>query len=210
MCGLYSLKTTHEAVRDFFPKNWSWNYPGDPAPAGKIGPSAKKPGSPSNDRLVVRGDQPEFVSMRWRFESKWMRDKGVKVPINARSETLFTNGLFKYSARDRRCLIIVDGFYEPKGPKGTKREQYLFAFDDRRPFALGGLWSKYKAEDDEFEGFVIVTAAPNGQVLPIHSRMPVILADEAEWGAWMQGSRDDVEQLCQPIERPDLAATRYS
>lgn len=54
-----------------------------------------------------------------------MREKRLRVPINAKSDTMFRNGMFKYSSRERRCLIIADGFYEPKGPKGTKREQYL-------------------------------------------------------------------------------------
>ena len=206
MCGAYRLLTAHEAVIGFFKDSWQWNA--DVEPSEKIGPSAKKPGSPSNHRLVVRND--EFVTMRWRFEMKWMRNKGINVPINARSETIFTNGLFKHSARSKRCLIVCDGFYEPKGPKGTKRDQYLFQFDDGRPFALGGLWTTYKGEDDEFDGFTIVTTTPNDQVAPIHGRMPVILDSPEEWDSWMHGSQDDVVHLCQPGERPSLHASLFS
>lgn len=181
MCGAYRLQTAVEAMRQLFPKDWKWNYPGILSPSKKGGPSSKKPDSQSVHRLIVRqkSEGAEFTSMRWRFESKWMRDKGVKVPINARSETMFSNGLFKFSARERRCLVVCDGFFEPKGPKGGKREQHLFTFPEQRPFALGGLSTSYKAEDDEFEGFVICTTTPNDQVEPIHNRMPIILENES-------------------------------
>lgn len=213
MCGLYSLTTSQEAVRRLFPVDWQWSVPdAEFEPAPKMGPSAKKPGSTSNHRLVARrkGDEIEFASLRWRYEAKWMRDKGIKVPINARSETMWTNGLFKFSARDRRCLVIVDGFYEPKGPKGGKREQYLFTFPGQRPFALGGLWTSYKGDDDAFDGFIICTTEPNDQVSPIHNRMPVILEHDNEWTDWLTGSEDDARHLCDPIERPELTCHRVS
>lgn len=116
--------------------------------------------------------------MRWRYEMTWMRQKGIKVPINAKIESVFSNGLFKHSAKSPRCLVIVDGFYEPKGKavRGQKREQYSFTFDDGRPFALGGIWAHFRDEDDEFSGFAIVTTRPNEQISPMHERSPVILA----------------------------------
>jgi len=212
MCGAYRLQTAAEAVRQFFPGNWEWDASDHVQIAQKLGPSAKGPGNPSNHKLVVRlqNDSPQFDSLRWRFETKWMRDKGVRVPINARSETMWANGLFKYSVRDKRCLIIVDGFFEPKGPKGGKREQYLFAFPDNRPFALGGLWTRFKSEDDEFDGFVICTTKPNDQVGEIHSRMPIILDSEEEWESWLAGDSDDVRRLCESLDRPELHGERAS
>ncbi len=211
MCGLYSLTTAHEAIRQAFPSAWSWEVADVPS-SQRIGPSAKSPHSASNHRLTVRNGPggPAFVSMRWRYESRWMREKGVKVPINARAETIFSNGLFKYSARDRRCLAIVDGFYEPKGPKGPKREQYRFSFEDSRPFALGGIWISFRGEDDTFDGFAIVTTKPNSQVAEIHGRMPIILDDEQAWTAWLSGDQSDVAQLAAPIDRPSLRRERIA
>ena len=119
---------------------------------------------------------------------------------------MWTNGLFKNAARERRCLVICSSFHEPKGPKGGKRDQYRFSFPEQRLFALGGLWTKYRAEDDEFDGFCIVTTEPNDQVAPIHERMPVILENEQEWTDWLSGTEDDARHLCEPIERPALSA----
>ena len=210
MCGAYQLNALPWQIRDYFPKYYDWQLEDSEfVPSSKIGPSAKKPGDPSNHRLVVRrnSDGAEFASLRWRYETKWMREKGVRVPINVRSETMFSNGLFKYSARERRCLIIVDGFYEPKGPKGQKnRPQYRFVFPGQRLFALGGLWTNYRGEDDHFDGFVICTTSPNDQVAPIHSRMPVILDEEVKRDAWLNGVTSDAQFLCEPAETPELSA----
>jgi putative SOS response-associated peptidase YedK len=210
MCGLYSLTTAREAVRQYFPKPWDWIVPDNEyRPSSRIGPSAKRPGDEANHRLVVRrtGNGVVFDSLRWRYETKWMRDRGIKVPINARSETIFSNGLFKQSARERRCLIDVDGFYEPKGPKGGKREQYHFTFPGQRLFALGGLWTSYKGDDDEFDGFIICTTMPNHQVTPIHPRMPVILDCESEWDSWPHGDESDAMMLCEAGDTPALSAS---
>ena len=69
--------------------------------------------------------------MRWRYEMAWMCEKGIKVAINAKLETVFTNGPYEHLAKSRRCLVIVDGFYKLKGKAvgGQKREQYSFAFE---------------------------------------------------------------------------------
>jgi len=211
VCGAYQILTAKEAVVRLFPENYLWQVPeGGFESSSRIGPSAKKADSPANHRLAVRmnGDTPTFVSMRWRYEAAWMREKRVTVPINARSETMFSNGLFKHAARSKRCLIVVDGFYEPKGPKGTKRDQYLFTFPERRPFALAGLWTTYRGEDDAFEGFVICTTSANDQVGPIHARMPVMLTAEDEWDAWLQGNAEDARALCEPKETPELGSRK--
>jgi putative SOS response-associated peptidase YedK len=211
MCGLYSLTTAREAVRQYFPREWDWVVADDEyRPSSRVGPSARRAGDEANHRLVVRriGDSTVFDSIRWRYETRWMRGRGTKVPINVRVETMFSNGLFKHSARERRCLIVVDGFYEPKGPKGGTREQYRFTFPGQRLFALGGLWTSYDNEDDAFDGFAICTTLANDQVSPIHVRMPVILDDESEWESWLHGDESDAMMLCEAGDTPELTAGR--
>lgn len=85
--------------------------------------------------------------------------------------------------------VGFDGFYEPKGPKGAKREQYNFRFEGGRLFALGGIYAHYRAEDDDFYGFAIVTTNPGAQVAGIHDRSPVTLDTPAERETWLEGSR---------------------
>lgn len=53
-------------------------------------------------------------------------------------------------------------------------------------FALGDLWTRYMADRDEFEGFVICTTRANDQMAAIHDRMPVILDDPTNCDACLQ------------------------
>lgn len=214
MCGLYSLESSDELIRRYFPDDWEWSESADLyVPSRTIGPSAKKPGSKSNHRLVALSDGNivRFGTMRWRFEKVWLREKKAPIHPNAKIEGMFTNGMFSHSAKNRRCLVIVDGFYEPKGPKlprGQKRDQYFFAFSDGRPFALGGIYAHYKAEDDDFFGFSIVTTNPGAEVSEIHPRSPVILDTPNERDSWLAGSEDDVELFKEAIDRPGLVAQK--
>jgi putative SOS response-associated peptidase YedK len=127
--------------------------------------------------------------------------------INARAETVFEARAFANAVRYNRCLILADGFYEPKGEDkigGTrqKREQHHFALPGRRLFALAGIEAAYPAGDivGDAANFAILTCAPNDQVAPIHKRMPVIVPD-TDWSLWLGGSGVDpavLNTLLQP------------
>ena len=93
----------------------------------------------------------------------------VKPVTNARNDKL--NGLtWRYSTRERRCLIPATGYFEPGlGPAGAKGE-ILFTVRERPMFFFAGLW--------EGDAFTMVTTDPNDYVRPYHDRMPVVLSDE--------------------------------
>ena len=56
---------------------------------------------------------------------------------------------------------------------------------DDRPFAFAGLWEGWKdpATEDWLRSCAIITGDPNELVAQVHTRMPVILAEEhhAKW-----------------------------
>jgi putative SOS response-associated peptidase YedK len=70
--------------------------------------------APGDDVLAVTTDRegaPRGELLRWGLVPYWAKDPktlGLKL-INARSETMLTNGAFRGA---RRCLVIADGFYE--------------------------------------------------------------------------------------------------
>jgi putative SOS response-associated peptidase YedK len=57
---------------------------------------------------------------------------------------------------------------------------------DRRPFALAGLWERWKAGKDAepIETFTVITTLPNKLCAPIHNRMPAIIG-LADFDAWL-------------------------
>ena len=80
-----------------------------------------------------------FVSGRWGFITK----TGGLV-INARSETVATNGLFKWSYQQRRALMPIDGFFEWKDiySTGKDKQPYAIAMESGEPFALAAIWEE--------------------------------------------------------------------
>lgn len=54
------------------------------------------------------------VVSQWGLVPFWAKDKTDiwNKTLNARGETIFKKNSFRSSAKDKRCLICIDGFYE--------------------------------------------------------------------------------------------------
>jgi putative SOS response-associated peptidase YedK len=146
--------------------------------------------APGDEVLAVTTDrdgQPRGDVLRWGLVPSWAKqpDSGLKM-INARVETVAERPAFRRAFERYRCLIIADGFYEwrrvPSGPK----QAFHITRSDGRPFAFAGLWSIWYGEDEQkLRTCTILTTAANSAIAPLHDRMPVILAPDAE-AAWLE------------------------
>lgn len=127
--------------------------------------------------------------LRWGLVPWWADDLSIGNRfINARSETMLGSRAFGEAARQRRCLVVVDGFYEWQ-KQGKKKQPFLIHRPDGKPFALAGLWDRWRpkgAPKDEprLETCTVVTVAPSPLVARLHDRMPLILPEDA-WDAWL-------------------------
>ena len=120
--------------------------------------------------------------------------------VNARAETVATLPAFRDSARPRRCLVPVDGFYEWRND-GQVAVPFYFERADGGPLAMAGLWAAHLGPDGALIPTVcLVTTTPNRDMSPIHGRMPVLL-EEADWQAWIAERPLDVATLAR-LTRP--------
>ncbi|WP_026811000.1 SOS response-associated peptidase [Arenibacter latericius] len=98
--------------------------------------------------------------------------------LNARSEKLFDHFIYKNSAFTKRCIVPVDGFFEPHtAPKNFKIPFYF----ERKNKALLSLAGLYTTTKDGFNTFTILTKEATPLFKKIHNtknRRPVILNDE--------------------------------
>lgn len=86
--------------------------------------------------------------------------------INVRSETAHRVPEYRQPYDHHRCVVLVNGFYEPKGGKTAKnRPWYFFRPRDQAPLFLGAIAKE--------EGFSILTRAPVPPVSEVHDRTPV-------------------------------------
>ncbi|MCH8808243.1 MAG: SOS response-associated peptidase [Proteobacteria bacterium] len=205
MCGRYSLTTPVEAVRKVF------DFPERPnlAPRANI--------APSQDVAAVRlasGESGEvgrrFVWLRWGLIPAWAKDPAIgNRTINARAETLAEKPAFRAAFRERRCLIVADGFYEWKTEAGGK-QPYRITLVDGGPFALAGLWERWADPHGgaAIESCTIVTTEANARLRAIHPRMPVILAPGA-FDPWLDPATPGAEAQGLLGPYPSEALTYY-
>ena len=193
MCGRFTLASPGEAVGELFGLTETPVL----APRYNI--------APSQPVAAVRaaGEGRELVALRWGLIPSWAKDPAIGDRlINARSETAAEKPSFRTALRQRRCLLVADGFYEWR-KDGPRKQPHLIRFRDRRPFAMAGLWERWEGPDGPVESCTILTTAANEVVAPIHERMPVILVPETH-AAWLAPATRDPVMLA-PLLRP-LAA----
>ena len=147
-------------------------------------------------------------SMRWGLIPSWVKagtdggpdTKKGPLLINARSETLTTSPAFRGSAKSKRCLIPMDGWYEWRpnpaadGGKATKTPFYMYA-GDGEPLFMAGLWSTWRpaaqpgAPSDSPDvhpllSCTIITTESAAQLADIHDRMPLTIS-APDWDRWL-------------------------
>ena len=171
MCGRFSLVESKEDLETFF----KVRLPDDYRPRYNAAPSQLLP--------VILNDEPDTAQMvRWGLLPPWVREKRKDGLINVRAETLREKPTFKSDLLNRRCLVLADGFYEWEKTEEGK-QPYRIVLRDRRPFAFAGIWETNRVDGEPVKTFAIITTTPNSVLLPIHTRMPVLLApgDERKW-----------------------------
>jgi putative SOS response-associated peptidase YedK len=153
------------------------------------------------------GTGREVVLLRWGLVPHWAQSaEPAARMINARAETVADKPAFRDPFRERRCLILANGFYEWQKQPGGKQPHFI-CMPDRRPFAFAGLWDRWRRPPGEpVESCAIVTTVPNRTLEAIHDRMPVILQPE-DYDTWLDTSLDDrtpLEGLLRPCPEDRL------
>lgn len=116
--------------------------------------------------------------------------------LNARSEKLFDHFIYRFSAMSKRCIIPVNGFYEPHTAPKKFKIPFYFERKDKSIISLAGLYTTTK---DGYNTFTILTKAATPLFKKIHNtknRRPVILNDE-DVRIWLNNdlNQDDIQNI---------------
>lgn len=190
MCGRYASSLAPDALRALFatvgaPPNHPANY--------NV--------APTQQAMVVRrhpdSGERRLDLLTWGLVPHFTKDlKTARRPINARSETAGTSGMFRSALAARRCLVPADAFYEWQAAADGK-QPYAIARTDGAPLAFAGLWEGWRSPDGTvLRSFAILTTSANTTMRVLHERMPVIL-EAADWPAWL-GEGGDWTALMRP------------
>ena len=122
--------------------------------------------------------------------------------LNAKSEKLFDHFIYKYSAMTKRCVVPVDGFFEPHTAPKKFKVPFYFSRKNEDILSLAGLYTRTK---DGYNTFTILTKPATPLFSKIHNqkfRRPVILNDE-DIEVWLDDSLN--ENDIQTVINEDMA-----
>ena len=155
--------------------------------------------------VVKRHTDPEDEStrrvrlMRWGLVPPWAKTaedggpdtKSGPLLINARADKVTSSPAFRSSAKAKRCLVPMDGWYEwtKRGEaKGAKTPYYMYA-GDGEPLFMAGLWTTWRPKEAPKDAkpllsCTIITTDAAAQLADIHDRMPLTIS-APDWDRWL-------------------------
>ena len=189
MCGRYALASSTDELVEAFDvpvPTFEW------APRYNVAPSQRAPVVAEDSRGRRMG------LLTWGLAPGWMDDPGPGF-INARSESVHTKPAFRDAFERRRCLVPADGFYE-WAQEGRGKVPHWLHPAGGGVLSFAGLWDTWSRPGaDPRHTFTILTTGANGEVRPIHDRMPVVIVPDSR-DAWL--SRDTDSAALRALLRP--------
>ncbi len=165
---------------------------------------------PTNPVAVVTSDNGarRLRPMRWGFIPHWY-DSPSDGPllINARAETLAEKPAFRAAARERRCLVPADGFYEWNRAEDDRRLPWYIYRADGAPITFAGIWQDWESGEARLTTVAIITTEANRAISAIHHRMPVSL-EKPDWPLWLGEEGKGAAALMHPPAEDTLAFHR--
>lgn len=182
MCGRFAFYSPSEATAALFGVNSS------------IAIEPRYNIAPTQSIAAIRDSADagrELAMFRWGLVPFWAKDPTIgNRMINARAETVAEKPSFRAAYRERRCLILADGFYEWKAVGGSKTPYYI-SLASGEPFAFAGLWEHWRAKesDETIQSTALITTAANEFLATVHDRMPVVLQPDTA-DQWLAGDNE--------------------
>jgi len=196
MCGRYVCRSDKQKIAEAFAAGEAEDFAFELAPSWNAAPQSTQ----CVIRISAQTGRREMLAMRWGLVPFWAKDTKVGYStINARAESLLAKPLYREAARQRRCLIPADAFYEWRA--GKVKQPYAFALKDDRLFAFAGLWESWKdrASGAALKTFTIITTDANELVAPFEDRMPAIL-NRADYGRWLAPTEANAPPIDLPLD----------
>jgi putative SOS response-associated peptidase YedK len=147
-------------------------------------------------------NHPALHSMRWGLvpcstkKSATVAELDFFRMFNCRSETCAEKGVFSRLLGSKRCVVIIEGFYEWKTDYLKEKQPYYASLRTKGPsdntgkagescpsvLFLAGLYDTWAGDSGEeiYSVTLLTCSSENSSISWLHDRMPVLLNDETK------------------------------
>lgn len=201
MCGRFAMSAeTDELIAEFVARGGRLE---DWRPSYNVAPTEESP--IVRERLIDGELVRQLDAASWGLKPSWAKPGGP-APINARLESVSTNGLFRNAFAQRRCIVPMNGYYEWEATEHGKQPHYIHAPES--VLAAAGLYEVRKVGEEWSVSFTIITREAADASGEVHDRMPVFLTPDT-WEPWVEPMKlektDEKEELLAMLDRSSLA-----
>lgn len=158
---------------------------------------------------VVRLDDGEWLAegRSWKLIPYWVKEEDLPRwksyrTWNARAEELTTKPSWREAFKSKRCLLVMEGFYEKK--------VFFTNSNPEEMVVAAGLFDDWEKNGREIRSCTMITTEPNEVIAELHNRMPALLGPES-WDAWLspEATKDDLLALLRPSPSDWLNGTEH-
>lgn len=137
---------------------------------------------------IINNEGLKLARMKWGFV------KGTQF-YKVRAESIHEKPLFSKAFRERRCVVLANGFFEWE-KEDKKSIPYYFTVKKESVFPIAGIYNHHTDKETGEEKFqcAVVTTDANELVAKIFHRMPVIFTLE-QMTAWLDPNQNEEKLL---------------
>ncbi|CAH8649655.1 unnamed protein product [Schistosoma guineensis] len=179
--------------------NWH-NAPGGQKynPSYNISPGSFTPVLVSNQFTDTKDKGHSLQVMRWGLIPAFIHGDSTSTfhTFNARIESLLDKRSYKCSLQEgKRCVVVVQGFYEWKIGIKKKQPFYFCPSDPDKLLMMAGLFAHNY--EKQMYSYTIITTSSKGIMADVHSRMPIILDNDDDICEWLDPAESNYKQAYQ-------------
>lgn len=187
MYDRYTIYTAREVLEKAFGANAEKDY----SPTWNACPTKKLP--------VITMQEPRQVQLYfWGLVPRMANNKSLSPRLyNLIGDLAFQRPMYQKALKERRCLVLADGFYIWKQISKKQRVPYYCYRPDGKVMAIAGLWENFEDLDGNVDfTFNMITKPAQENLLEHQPDMPAVL-EEGIWRQWLdpKTSVEGLEQL---------------
>ncbi len=177
----------------------------------RVPPTYHASGFDQPELPAITAEHAKVTTLSWPFippnHAPTMPDGRPINTLNARDDKIFNpKSVYYESANERRCVVVLDGFFDHHHKSGIAFPHYVKLKSDE-PLLVAGLWQPFRNTLEAKECVTLVTTRANKEMAWIHnepayspeSRMIFVLQNREAMETWIHGTVEEAQVLIAPL-----------